>query len=218
MTLFISIFGPDGSGKSTQARILAKHLVNRGLKVKLVWIKSRHTLAYIISRVFAKLSPRFLVLNPHGTIIRINAINNNPIGRLIWPWIEFMSILPLVILRVYLPLLMGYVIVAERYMVDSVVSIAYWLNDSNFLSSFIARTMLRLIPKRSMLVYLYSDYEEIRRRRGNMADPKDYVCFQKLAYNKLARMLGAIRIDTSQRSIEGTASAIRDHLKQAYGI
>jgi thymidylate kinase len=209
MRLFISIFGPDGSGKSTHARILARYFMNNGSKVKIVWIKSHHTLAYILLRIYAKLSPRSIKLNSEGTIVRINALSNYSMNRLIWSWIEFISIMPLIILRVYLPLLMRRVVIADRYLIDSIVSIAYFLKDPNFTSSFVARMMLCLIPKESILIHFDSDYEEIERRRGIMTDSEEYINFQRLMYAKLSRSLGAIKIDTSGMSVEETAERVR---------
>ncbi|MEM3437500.1 MAG: hypothetical protein QXP55_03050 [Nitrososphaerales archaeon] len=210
MSLFISIFGSDGSGKSTHARILARYFMNNGYKVKIVWIKSHHTLAYLILRIFAKISSRSITLNQEGgTIIRINTIKNSPINHSIWSWIEFISILPWIILRIYLPLLMGKVVIAERYLVDSIVSIAYFLNNPNFISSFIARIMLCFIPKNSILIHLDSNYEEIKRRRGDKADSKEFINFQRFMYSKLSKRLGAIKIDTSSMSIEETAERVR---------
>jgi len=105
---------------------------------------------------------------------------------------------------------MGRVVIAERYLIDSIVSIAYSLNDPNFTSSFIAKTMLCLIPKNSILIHLDSDYEEIERRRRNMADPKEFIDFQRLIYGKLSKSLGAIEISTSRMSVEETAERVRN--------
>jgi len=204
-SLFVSIFGPDGSGKSTQARILADYLFSRGSKVKIVWIKSYHTLAYVLSRIYGSLSPNSITVNAYGHIIRIGAISSSRLNRLIWAWIEFVSVLPLALLRVYLPLSMGRVVIAERYFVDAVASIAYTLDDPDFESSFVARLMLRFIPKNSVLIHLDSDYDEISERRGSMADPEDYIRFQRSMYDGLSMRLGAVKIDTSRWSIEDTA-------------
>lgn len=213
MKLFVSIFGPDGAGKSTQVRILANYFAAKGFKVKIVWIKSYHTLAYVLCKIFEKLSPYSIVRNSYGIVIRISPIANNKFSRIIWAWIEFISLLPWIVIRVYLPLLMGINVLADRYLIDSIVSISYSLNDPRFAFSFLARLMLRLIPKNSILIYLDSEYEEIRKRRGEMADTEEYILFQKSIYNVLSRVLGALRIDTSKRGIMETAENIRDYLE-----
>lgn len=207
--LFVSIFGPDGSGKSTQAGILANYLLSRGLKVKLAWIKSYHTFAYVLSEIIERLSSRSVILNAQGSVIRINSVSNGSINRSVWAWIELVSVLPLVIFHVYLPLYMGWVVIADRYLVDSIVSIAYTLNDLEFDSSLISKALLCLFPKNSILVHLDSNYTEIKKRRGAMTDPEDFLQFQRIMYDKISKRLKVVRIDTGQQNVEETAKIIR---------
>ncbi len=210
--MFISIFGPDGVGKSTQVKVLVNYFLRGGLEVKVVWIKSRHTLVYFASKMFEKISPKSLVLNPEGTVVRINPINNSSLSRSIWVWMEFISILPCVVLRVYLPLLLGIVVVAERYLIDSIVSIAYSVDDSEFDSSLVARLMMRFIPENSVLIHLDSNYKEIKKRRGNLADSKEFIDFQRSMYSRLSKSFQAAKLDTSETDVETTARTIIEHL------
>jgi thymidylate kinase len=207
--LLISIFGPDGSGKSTQARLLAAYLASRGFKVKVVWIKSFHTLAYVLSRLYQKLSPRSVELNMYGHIIRIKPLCQGKLRRPIWAWIEFISIAPKIFIEVYLPSLVGKTIIAERYLIDSMVSIAYAIDDDKIDSKLITRIFLHLIPKNSVLIHLDSDYETVRKRRQNLTDPEEFFRFQRRLYDRLSARLGATRINTCEHDIEKTARKIR---------
>jgi hypothetical protein len=136
-----------GSGKSTQARLLAAYLASRGFKVKVVWVKSFHTLAYVLSRLYQKLSPRSVELNMYGHIIRIKPLCQGKLRRPIWAWIEFISIAPKIFIEVYLPSLVGKTIVAERYLIDSVVSIAYALDDDKFDSGLLLSCFYASSPR-----------------------------------------------------------------------
>jgi thymidylate kinase len=213
-SLFISIFGPDGSGKSTQARILANYLMSRGFKVKIVWIKSYHTLSYILSEIVAKVFPNSVTLSPQGTIIRIDPVSNGLMNHLVWALIEFLSVLPLIIFHVYVPLIAGRIVIADRCIIDSVVSIAYTLNDSQFDSSLLAKAMLSLTPVKSVLIHLDSNFEEVRRRRGSLTDPEEFFNFQREMYNRLSKWLKAVRIDTAEQSVDETAIKIRSLVLQ----
>lgn len=165
-------------------------------------------LAYVLSKIFGKLSPYSVRLNAYGHIIRIDMFAASRFNRLIWSIIEFISILPLVLLQVYLPLRLGVVIICERFLVDSVVSIAYALNDPNFDSSFIAKIMLHLIPKNSILIHLDSSYDAVKHRRGSLTDPEDFFDFQREMYKRLSRCLNAVKIDTVENGIAETALKI----------
>jgi len=50
----ITLTGIDGSGKTVIARAIATLLLKRKLKVKVLWIKSLHTLAYLTYCFFKK--------------------------------------------------------------------------------------------------------------------------------------------------------------------
>ncbi|RLG17570.1 hypothetical protein DRN63_02840 [Nanoarchaeota archaeon] len=209
MSLFISIFGPDGSGKSTQVRILARHILSNGYRVRIVWIKSYHTLAYVLSKLIEKLSPNSIVRNAYGHIIRINTLCNTKFSRALWSLIEFVSLIPLIILRVYIPLLMGEIVIAERYVIDSIASIAYAVNDPLFDSRSLAEVILSFIPKKRLLIYLDCDYKTVKTRRLDLTDPEDFFKFQHEIYDRLSKRLGAIKINTAEKSISETAHMLR---------
>jgi hypothetical protein len=69
--------------------------------------------------------------------------------------------------------------------------------------------MLCFIPKESVLIHFDSDYEEIERRRGVMADSEEFINFQRVIYSRLSRSLGAIETDTSKMSVEEVAQRVR---------
>ena len=195
----VSFFGPDGSGKTTQAKMLAEHLGAQGVKVRLAWIRSKHTLAYLVLSAMRRLSPGSVVVSPGGGVMRIRGVR----GRS-WAILEFLSLAPLVLLRVYLPLISGRVVIAERFLVDSIVAIAYTLGDASFDTSREAKLMLAMIPRNSVLIHLDSDYEEITKRRGVYSDPPDFVRFQRAMYERLSRRLRAAKIDTTTEPVEET--------------
>src|SRR5438445_8047330 len=199
----VSFFGPDGSGKTTQAKMLAEHLGARGVKVRLAWIRSKHTLAYLVLSAMRRCSPGSVVMSPGGGVMRIKGV-----GGRSWALLEFMSLAPLVLLRVYLPLISGRGVIAERFLVDSIVAIAYTLGDASFDTSRVARLMLAMMPRNTVLIYLDSDYGEITSRRGVYSDPPDFVRFQREMYEKLSRRLVATRIDTGRGPAEETFKEI----------
>ena len=200
--LLVSIFGPDGAGKTTHADLVAKHLASKGFKVKRAWVKSYHTLAYVLSKLYAKLSPRSVELNAYGNIIGIHPLRRGRFSKKLWAWLECLSILPKALLSVIMPVKAGCIVVADRYVLDSIASIAYTLRRPDFAESLPARLLLALIPTGSVLIYVDAPSHEIARRRGRLADPEGYLEAFRSTCRELARRLNAPTIDTSRLSVE----------------
>ena len=204
------MFGPDGAGKTTHAAFIARRLASKGFKVKRAWIKSYHTLAYLLSRLYAKLSPRSVELNAYGSIIGIEPIRRGGFSKALWAWLEYLSILPKALLSVIIPVKAGRVVVADRYVLDSIASITYTLRQPSFTESLPAKLLLSLIPRGSILIHVDAPYQEIVNRRGRLTDPKTYLETFRDTCHKLARRLNAPTIDTSKLTVKQAQDLIAE--------
>jgi thymidylate kinase len=199
----IIFFGPDGSGKSTQADMLVSELDRKGIRNKKLWLRSLHTLAFLIS----KISMHVMKLSdPYQ--LRMRYSDHRPF-RIVWYLVEFVSILPLILARFYLPLLRGYVIVAERFVIDWIVSVAYATNNPSLVDSWLASSVLHIIPKQSLLVYIDADYPSILARRP-AEDSFEFIEFQRNCYSRFAEKYHALQIDSSNKSIREVFELIED--------
>ena len=208
MSGLIAFFGPDGSGKSTQASLLADYLKSKGLKVKKIWIRSPHTAAYLLSKFLMRFGFFRVLSNPYGKSKRIFALPKDSKLRFLWYFVELFSVEPLIILKVKVPLLFGYSIVAERYVVDTIVNIAYYSTDLTFLRSRIAKLFLTLFSKGAIFIHLDSDYFSILRRRSQKADAAEFIEFQRNAYRIVNESIRAATLHTDERSVSGTFDRI----------
>lgn len=228
----IHFFGPDGSGKSTQVEILIDFLNGRGVRVKKCWVRSPHTIAFFLWKVFVRIGFYRVVLNPFGVPIKLPAVDRNRKFRCLWSVIELFGVLP-IILRVYVSLLSGYKLVAERYVLDTITTVAYFVNDICFLNSAISRILLRFIPRNTVFIFLDADYATIYQRRAPLfhakkcaqkgrnryglipqssVEPLDFIEFQRAAYKVLAKPFNALVINTSKTSIKETSDLILQYL------
>lgn len=204
----IAFFGPDGSGKSTHVEFLVNHFQSHKIRVKKAWVRSPHTLAYLLSCFFVKIGFSRLVSNPFGRKKRYPAVHIGRSFRLFWSLLELVSVMPVIIFRVYIPLLLGYTVIAERYVVDTILTIAYFTQDLGFLQSQTAKLLLRFIPERTLFIYLDSDYSAIVNRRGPLVESYDFIRFQRAGYQMVANSVGATSIDTTNNSVEQTFKQI----------
>jgi len=218
----VAFFGPDGAGKSTLADLLVGEFRAQGFKVKRAWVRSTHTFAYLLWMLFYKLNLcddrsgmlrkmrigfafSYLNENPYGAVSPITMsppVLRGFVSRWIWATVEVFSIVPVVVLQVYLPLLLGRVVVAERFVVDSVASIAYFLDDERFVNSWYTRFLLRLVPRGAVFVFVDADYGTILLRRKEVAGPREYTEFHRRLYEKMSKIVGALYVNTSSLSVE----------------
>jgi thymidylate kinase len=191
----IIFFGPDGSGKTTQADLLVLELRNHGVKVRKLWLRSLHTFAFLISKIAMHVLGLQSIYEFRARYSRAKPF------RGIWYAIEFASILPLILFRFRLPLMKGYTIVAERYVIDWIVSLSYVSRNESLCDSRIAKAALKFIPKNSTLIYIDASYDAIC-SRGRNEESLEYIDFQRRFYEKIAQRLNSIVIDTSNKSIQ----------------
>ena len=232
----IAFFGPDGAGKSTQAKLLVDFLESKGFKTKRAWIRSTHTFAYLLWLVFYRLNlcdDRSGFLKKMRTGFAVSYLNEDPYGtvspitmspprlkghfsKFVWSVIELVGIVPVVVLQVYLPVVLGRVVVAERFVVDSIASIAYFLDNENFFRSWQARFLLGLVPKGTVFVFIDATYDSILSRRGGVAGPREYTEFNRRLYFEISPRVGAYYVDASKDSVEEASKKIRSFVSVSF--
>jgi hypothetical protein len=189
-------------------KLLVNHFQSRKSRVKKAWIRAPHTLAYLLSRFFVKIGFCRVVINPFGKKTKLPAVHLNRGIRLFWSAVELVSVIPVILFRVYIPLFLGYTVIAERYVVDTVVTVAYYTNDLGFLRSRSARILLSFVPKKTVFIHLDSDNSMIIKRRGRIVDSHDFIKFQRMGYEMMGNSVDAMFIDTSNLSVEQTQKRI----------
>jgi len=227
----IHFFGPDGAGKSTQVEILTNILCRRGIRARICWLRSPHTLAFLLWKFLVRIGFYRIVMNPFGPPGKLPAVDRNEVLRRFWSVIELLGVLPM-ILHSYYSLWRGRMLIAERYLLDTVTTVAYFLNDLNFLKSWTSRLLLRFIPQDTVFIFLDADYATIFQRRARLSkephsqsqrkgygaiprcpvEPRSFIDFQRKAYGALATSFNPLIIETSNNSIEETSIMILRYL------
>ncbi len=194
----ICLFGPDGAGKSTLAKLLASYLL-RDNDVRISWIRGSHMAASLLAR-FLSLFPSMRGLdNPYYGISIPRSL------RPLWWFLEFISVLPNWLFRFVLPSTYELVI-GERGLMDFLVWVCV-TTDLSFLRSVWGRATLALATRycRNALVIANLPLL-IKRRNGEPTArtlPKQWVI-----YRVLARNLGVSIVDTSNESPARSAARL----------
>jgi len=124
----ITLTGIDGSGKTVIARAIATLLLKRKLKVKILWVKSLHTLAYLVYCFFRKTWGIEYVLNPKSKVVEhFTTQYMEKMGKL-WGLIEFLSIIPWILIANILKHI-NYIVICDRYLVDFLATVPLRVKD-----------------------------------------------------------------------------------------
>lgn len=184
---YIAIIGADGSGKTTLAYWLVGLLQSKGYRSRYVWIRSQHTLAYVISLMLRPLGWQRSFRNPNGILVSRFETLAGSFTKKMWPIIEFISVLPLIILKVKLPLLLGYTLVSDRCTIDTTVSVALATRNMSFTNGFLGDLLLKMMPKERIIIFLDADSSTVLRRKPDVHNSIEEINDMMRLYRVMAR-------------------------------
>ncbi len=204
--------GPDGAGKSTQVKLLISYLRSKGFRVKGSWIRALHSFALALFRLVIRAGYYRTVSNSYGMSYPLVDFKKLPPLRKLWPYIELLSMLPLLFCRVYLPSKLGWIVVSERLTIDTIPALTWLLEDANFPNSRLARILIGFTPSDSCIVNLECDYNTVLNRRHSTAEPMKFIETQIEIYSDLQRKMPMLTIDTSKHTVEETQALVQNYV------
>jgi dTMP kinase len=185
----IALCGIDGSGKTTQIKLLEKYLRRRDLRVKRVWFRWPAFLSY----PFLALC-RLLGYTKWKTVTRSNIryaernfYRNRALARL-WPWLFTLDALIYSFLQIKARMTLGYTILCDRFIPDIIVDIMCETRDYQLSKRLVGRLLLSLVPKNSKLIVI-DVVENIAYDRKNDIPNIDYLKERRKLYLTLAKTL-----------------------------
>jgi hypothetical protein len=105
-----------------------------------------------------------------------------------------------------LPSLLGYTVVAERYIPDFLVWVVVTTGDPSYLGSVSARFLLALALRAKAKIYVKAELRKLIERRTDM-DPS-FIVKQLILYEKLAECMNSLTLDTTNRSVDESVSSL----------
>jgi len=154
LTYFV-LSGADGSGKTTQIKLLEKYLRRRGFRVKRLWFRWVAFLSY----PFLALC-HLLGYTKWKTISRSNVryaecrfYMNRALASL-WPYLLTLDAFIYSIFKIEVRRILGYTILCDRFIPDIIVDLMCEIKDYRLVKRLVGKTLLSLIPKDSKLMIM----------------------------------------------------------------
>ena len=207
--MIIAICGVDGSGKSTIAKLLASMMRMR-FNTRVLWIKSLHTLAYLIYRLAISVRGIEYVVNPCG--FRVEHFVTMWMKNLgvLWGFIETLSLIPwLIILYIYNAL--GYVIICDRFLIDFLATVSLRTNDNLWWIRSLYSIPLINLQRKVLTIHLRISLNTILKRRPSIEYNVEELKHIVALYRVIARYINAYEVINENKSLSKT-------LKEVMGI
>jgi len=190
----ICFTGIDGSGKTTQAKLLVDWLTSQGVKAIYTWSRGE---VLAIRRIFLSVGRRALGTSTRQIAIdqssyreyqsRKSTLMRKPFIRTLWSAMTYFEHLVQINTDIRRRMQEGCVVVCDRYQWDTLIDLAVWNHkDSAWLLNGFNRFMWQFIPKPSITFLVDIPPEEAMRRKDDIPS-LDYVQKRTDHYQYLAK-------------------------------
>lgn len=196
MSEFICLLGVDGVGKTLHARELEASFLKDGVKTKYVWLRFVHMTTLLLLG-YCRVAGFTTYENINGTVVGKHRFYTSKFISYVYPRLLYIDLLPIYLSKVLIPRFMGWTVICDRFVFDTIVDLMIDLNDDHFHETSIGKKYLRLIPKDAKLVLLDLDLELIHKRRPELIADM-LLARRKELYHKLAYMYRIPVVDNTQ--------------------
>jgi len=167
----ICIVGPDGVGKTTQARLLEKTYRGRGIPATYVWMRFHHVFSLPLLAL-----ARLLGLTEVQHLTSGGTASNHHFNRVRPVAIAYAGLLLLDTMvatgvKVCLRLAMGKTVICDRFTYDTLVDLMISTEKRDVANSFVTRCFL-LLATRAIAVIIMATPQALRLRREDIREDR----------------------------------------------
>jgi len=214
LSMVIYLFGIDGSGKTTQLKLIAQALRNRGMKYKYVWLRWVAFVSYPFLAMCRLLGYTQWKVNENGIRYAERRFYRNRVLAQIWTWLFVIDMLAYSTILVRIPIMLNSVILCDRFVLDAIVDLINETRRHDLLKGIVGRLFRSLLPKSSLILLLDADEEEAFSRKADTPS-LNYLRQLRQSYLELAHSL-SIPILNGNESPENVYKEIVDKFLAHY--
>ena len=164
---FIYITGCDGTGKTTQARLLTEKLQSQGIQTQHIWLRFPFLLS-IPLLAYARWFGYSWYETTEGFRHGYWDFRNSWLLQSFLPWFLLFDAGLAAIRKIYLPIMRGKTVICERFVLDMLVDLSIACGDPHLHLRYPGKLYLHLLPRETKIFILDLDSETIRYRRRDL--------------------------------------------------
>lgn len=203
---FICFIGMDGTGKTTHAQALVQQIKGGTRRCIYRWFHYARLLSLPLL-VYARLRGFSKYKVVEGQRYGSWAFANSFVLCRVLPWLMLADTFIFSLFKIRLPLLLGYTVVADRYVHDILVDLMQGTEQPQLHQRKVGQLFARLIPRNSAVVLLDVDTEKLKMRRDDLKNDETLET-RSSHYHRLAHDMGVSIINTEYTEDEVHARII----------
>jgi thymidylate kinase/predicted nucleotidyltransferase len=190
----ICLIGTDGSGKTTLADKLVNELDLKGYSAKYVWFRFPRFLTFVILLV-SKLTGFTKYKNYGKYHIVLHYFHLSPF-RVIYPLVVLVDMIAYYIVKVWVPLKLGYIIVCDRWVYDILIDVALDTRNPHFLDTFVGRLLCSFATE-ARIIFLLDAPDHVLNARRPEACLDPYTNERRSLYHRFSILSGVYSVNSN---------------------
>ena len=180
--------GPDGVGKTTQARLLEKTYRAKGIPATYVWMRFHHMFSLPLLGLARLLGlTEVQRLTSGGTASNHHFNRVRPVAVAYACSLLFDTMIASSV-KVYLRLALGKTVICDRFIYDTLVDLMISTEQRDLVNSFVTRCFL-LLAAQAIAVMMMATPQTLRRRREDIREDR-YLEWKIELYSILSKKCG----------------------------
>ncbi len=200
----VCIIGPDGVGKTTQARLLQKRLQSKGISAAYIWIRWNHLFSLPILGLSKLLKLSVTEKLPSGKKVVYHYFNKIKPIAVVYQFTFLIDTLIALLFKVYLRIWASKFVISDRSIYDAFIDLSLSTRDYDLFDSFYARVFLSFACGKTIM--LSANSTALRERREDVSEDRDIE--QKAQLYKILSKKCHITQLNAEKSIPEVSSAI----------
>lgn len=193
----ICIIGPDGTGKTTQAKMLIDKLKKEGIDCEYKWFRFHHFFSLPLLALARLMGLSEVKTLKSGRKIGYHYFYESKVISSLYSMLLLLDTFIFALAKIYIPVkIFKKTIVCDRFVYDTLVDLMTSTGNYSIYNTTIGKLFVRLIPKESKIVMLIADEDVLRKRREDIMEDKALNLKIKL-YKKLTQEFNIPMIDAS---------------------